>query len=101
MKKILFLISFITFLSIGQAKAGVILTDTLEPLLISGAKVKSIADLKCGTESIFHFLGIYTTGYAGVYEIAVRNGINQIHHVDVRKKMFLGIGTTKIMVYGE
>ena len=101
MKKFLCLIAMCLLFNVEQAKAGVILTDTLEPLLISGANVENIGDLKCGTESIRHILGLFTTGYAGIYDIAVRNGINKIHHVDVRKKLFLGIGTVTIRVYGE
>lgn len=101
MKKFLCVLALCLFFNAGQAQAGVILTDTLEPLLISGVEVKNVGDLKCGTESIRHILGLFTTGYAGIYDIAVRNGINKIHHVDVRKKLFLGIGTVTVRVYGE
>ena len=101
MKKFLCLLVICLFFNIEQAKAGIILTDTLEPLLISGIEVKDIGSLKCGTESITHIFGLYSTGYAGIYDIAVRNGIKRIHHVDIRKKLFLGIGSVTIRVYGE
>lgn len=101
MKKILLLIGFLLCFIPAQAKAGVILTDTLEPLLISGVEVENIGNLKCGTESITQIFGLFSIGYAGIYDIAVRNGINKVHHVDVRKKLFLGIGSVTVRVYGE
>lgn len=101
MKKFLALMALCLFFNVAQVQAGVILTDTLEPLLISGVEVESIENLKCGTESITQIFGLFSTGYAGIYDIAVHNGIKKVHHVDVRKKLFLGIGSITIRVYGE
>lgn len=101
MKKFLCFLALYLFLNAGQVQAGVILTDTLEPLLISGVEVENIENLKCGSESITQIFGLFSTGYAGIYNIAVRNGIKKVHHVDIRKKLFLGVGSITVRVYGE
>lgn len=101
MKKLLCLLAICLFLNVGQAKAGVLLTDTLEPLLISNSTVEDFSKLKSGSESIVHILGLYTSGFAGIYTIAANNGIHKIHYVDIKKRIFLGIGTTTVIVYGE
>lgn len=100
MKKFLFIMALCFLLNAGQANAGLIVNDTVEPVLATGLKVDNVADLKCGKESIVHILGITSFGYAGIYDIAAHNGITQIHHVDVRKKWFFGFGTTTVRVYG-
>lgn len=100
MKKLLYIFVICLFLNAGQAQAGFIVNDTIEPVLATGMQVNNISDLKVGVGTIVHILGITSSGYAGIYDIALQNGINQIHHVDVRKRWFLGFGTTKVKVYG-
>lgn len=98
--KNLFIVIFLFLMLSLKANAGLIVNDTVEPLLATGLKVDNVADLKCGKESIVHILGITSFGYAGIYDIAAHNGITQIHHVDVRKKWFFGFGKTTVRVYG-
>lgn len=99
--KNLFIVIFLFLMLSLKANAGLIVNDTVEPLLATGLKVDNVADLKCGKETIVHILGLTSFGYAGIYDIAVQNGIKRIHHVDVRKKWFFGFGTTSVRVYGE
>lgn len=101
MKKGLLALSFALFLGVNQAQAGILVHDTIEPYIATGIDVANISDLKVGEGKIVHILGITSMGYAGIYDIAVQNGIKRIHHVDVRKKWFFGFGTTSVRVYGE
>ena len=100
MKRILFLFVLL-FVSCSSVKAGIIYQDTTVPIIATDIKKENIKNLKVGEAQIFHCLGIIDTGNAGIQKAAIRGGIKNIHHVDVRTKTILGIGMTTIKVYGE
>ncbi len=101
MKKILFLIVFVGLFSINQVQAGFLYHDTITPIIATNMEVDNVKNLKCGRCQIFHCFGIVDTGHAGIQNAAIRGKISKIHHVDVKTKMVLGIGTTTVEVYGE
>lgn len=101
MKNLLYLLVFCMLFSVNQAKAGIIATDTSEPLLITNMQTENLQELKSGEGRIIHVFGLVDTGFASVQDIAGWYNINRIHHVDVRKTIILGCGVTKVIVYGE
>lgn len=100
MKKLVCL-AFVGLFAVCQANAGIIATDTSEPLLVTDMPTKEITDLKCGEGRIVHIFGLVDSGYASIQEIAKFNDIHRIHHVDVHKTLILGCGVTKYRVWGE
>jgi hypothetical protein len=99
MKKILCLLALSLFLNVGQAQAFIYI-DTIEPLIATNMDVDNVKNLKCGQCQISRSWFI-RTGHAGIQQAAIRGGITKIHHVDVKRRGFLGFGMTTIQVYGE
>lgn len=103
MKKLLLLFGLYLFLSgLGQAQAtGILYEDTIYPIIATDMKTENVKDLKCGEVQVFNSMGLFETGHAGIQKAAIRAGITQIHHVDVKTKRILFWRTTTIQVYGE
>lgn len=100
MKKLLFLLAFCMLFSINQAKAGSLYIDTITPLIATGMATDDVRNLKCGKAQITHNW-LMSTGHAGIQNACRRSGITKIHHVDIKRRAFLGIGVTTVFVYGE
>lgn len=101
MKKVLCLLGLFLAFSVNQANAGILVNDTIEPLLVTNMNTTDVTDLKYGEGRIVHVFGLVSSGFAGIQDIAKFNNITQIHHVDVRKKIILGCGVTTVQVFGE
>lgn len=101
MKKILCLVVLCLLFGINQANAGILWTDTIVPIIATDMKTDNVKNLKCGQCQFTQGLFI-STGHAGIQDCSRRSGITQIHHVDLKRKYFLGIfGMSTIQVYGE
>ncbi len=102
MKKILLLLILCLFINIQKAEAiGILYQDTITPIIATNMKVDNVKDLKCGEAQIFNSFGLIETGHAGIQKAAIRAGISQIHHVDIKTKRVLFWRTTTVQVYGE
>ena len=95
-----FLLLLIALLCFNTAQAGVIINDYVAPALVTDMQIDNINHLECGEAQILHILGLFDIGAAGIQDAAKNGKISRIHHVDIRKKTFLGIGKTTIRVYG-
>lgn len=80
---------------------GIIYEDTIVPIIATDMKTENVKQLKCGEAQIFNSFGLIETGHAGIQKAAIRAGITQIHHVDVKTKRVLFWKTTTVQVYGE
>lgn len=101
MKKIVCLAALGLILCCNQAQAGILYTDTIVPLIATDMKTDDVKNLKCGKCQISEGW-LISTGHGGIQNACRRAGITQIHHVDLKRKYFLGIfGMTTVMVYGE
>lgn len=103
MKKILLCLSIGFILSgFNSAHAfGIIYEDTIIPVIATDMKIENVKNLKCGEAQIFNSFGLIETGHAGIQKAAIRAGITQIHHVDIKTKRVLFWKTTTVQVYGE
>lgn len=104
MKKFLCLLGVLGLMALCKNSAfasGILYTDTIVPIIGTNMQTDNIKNLKKGEAQVFSCLGIIETGHAGIQNAAKRAGITQIHHVDVKTKMFLGIGMITVQVYGE
>lgn len=102
MKKLLLCLGVFVFCNFNSANAyGIIYQDTITPIIATDMKVENVKNLKCGEAQIFNSFGLIETGHAGIQKAAIRAGISQIHHVDVKIKRVLFWKTTTVQVYGE
>lgn len=103
MKKILLSLGLCLMLSgFNSAHAyGILYEDTIVPIIATDMKTDNVKNLKCGEAQIFNQFGLIETGHAGIQKAAIRAGITQIHHVDVKTKRVLFWKTTTVQVYGE
>lgn len=103
MKKILLGLGLCLMLSgFNSANAiGILYEDTILPIIATEMKTDNVKKLKCGEAQIFNSFGLIETGHAGIQKAAIRAGITQIHHVDVKTKRVLFWRTTTVQVYGE
>ena len=104
MKKILCLLGLLSLMVLCQNNAfafGILYEDTITPIIATNMKVDNVKNLKCGEAQIFNSFGLIETGHAGIQKAAIRAGISQIHHVDIKTKRVLFWRTTTVQVYGE
>lgn len=103
MKKILLGLGLCLMLSgVNSAHAiGILYENTIVPVIATEMKTDNVKQLKCGEAQIFNSFGLIETGHAGIQKAAIRAGITQIHHVDVKTKRVLFWRTTTVQVYGE
>lgn len=103
MKKVFIIIALCLFLSsFEQANAvGIFYEDTIVPIIATDMKTDNVKNLKCGEAQIVNSFGLIETGHAGIQKAAIRAGITQIHHVDIKTRRVLFWRTTTVQVYGE
>ncbi len=103
MKKNILLVTLISLFLAATAQAGVIFTNTKEPVTATSAT----RGVRLGDSTSTTFLWMITIGDASIDTAARKASITQISHVDKSQMAVLGIpgcclfGTTTTEVYGQ
>jgi hypothetical protein len=78
---------------------GFAYTDVKAPVTATNSKLEN---LKKGTSTAKSYVGVVGMGDASIDKAAENGGITEIHHVDYKTRVILGIyAKTKTIVYGK
>lgn len=84
-------------IGVATPSMGAAYTDVKWPMFVTSNELGT----KQATGVARNWFGFVATGDVSIERLANQAGIREIHHVDVRTKNIMGVGTLTVTVHGE